>query len=357
MKLKFFTILGCSLACIFAFISLSSNNSGNPSTSCGGGSCHGNASLNTSINFISSPSLAAGYVANQSYVCTLAVSNTAVTISQAGFNTKSSIGTFSVPAGTTNISASGTTIGHNAKQVMVAGATAWVFNWTAPPTATANAIFTVTANCVNNNFQPSGDQWASQTYTFTPIAASLPPTVGNTASSNVTATSASITGIVNANGVNSPVTVSYGLTTSYGTTLATVPAIATGSSNTNVQANLTSLLPGTLYHYQLTASSGAGSSNSGDLTFTTLTGSSVSSLEEGGFKLYPNPSTNGIYTIENAKNLDLNVSVYDFSGRVIAATITKVGTNYYVNIGNMTTGNYVLRVASKGSTFAQIISK
>ncbi|MCX6243594.1 MAG: T9SS type A sorting domain-containing protein [Bacteroidetes bacterium] len=96
-----------------------------------------------------------------------------------------------------------------------------------------------------------------------------PPTVVTTAATAVLATTATVNGTVNANGNSSTVSFDYGLTTTYGSTIAGVPSPVTGSVVTTVSAGLTGLLPGTLYHYRVKATNAGGTSNGGDLTFTT----------------------------------------------------------------------------------------
>lgn len=60
----------------------------------------------------------------------------------------------------------------------------------------------------------------------------------------------------------------YGVTTGYG---SRTPAKSAGSSTgtRNVTASISSLAPGTTYHYRLVATSDAGTSHGADLTFTT----------------------------------------------------------------------------------------
>ena len=108
-------------------------------------------------------------------------------------------------------------------------------------------------------------QGADQTFT-TGVAA---PTVSTTAATGIAAISAGLNGTVNPGGGVTAAYFRYGLTTSYGnfTTTNTLAAVIT---NLAVAISANSLLPGTLYHYQLVASNSAGLIYGGDLTFTTI---------------------------------------------------------------------------------------
>jgi hypothetical protein len=97
--------------------------------------------------------------------------------------------------------------------------------------------------------------------------ASAPVAVTGSAT-NVTVTSARLTGTVDPNGRATTWTFEYGLTTSYGTS---TPASSAGSGTTatSVSATVSGLTPGRLYHYRLVATSDAGRSRGADRTFST----------------------------------------------------------------------------------------
>ena len=104
-----------------------------------------------------------------------------------------------------------------------------------------------------------------QTYTLpaAPVALTL-------AASSVTSSTAVLNGTVNANGSSTEVSFDYGTTIAYGTNLAGTPPTVTGGSATTVSVALTSLTPGTTYHFQVKGVSAGGIALGGDLTFTTL---------------------------------------------------------------------------------------
>ncbi len=97
-----------------------------------------------------------------------------------------------------------------------------------------------------------------------------PPVVVTTAATGVTGNAASLNGTVNANGASTAVTFEYGLTTAYGTTVPGVPSPVTGNTVTPVTAAISGLTNNTLYHYRVKGVNTYGTTNGGDLTFTTL---------------------------------------------------------------------------------------
>ena len=96
------------------------------------------------------------------------------------------------------------------------------------------------------------------------------PTVIILAATNTTTVAAQLNGTVNANYLSTTVTFEYGINTSYGTTVTATQSPVTGSTNTNVSASITSLGEGTTFHYRIVATNSLGTTNSSDMTFTTL---------------------------------------------------------------------------------------
>lgn len=87
--------------------------------------------------------------------------------------------------------------------------------------------------------------------------------------SNVTATTATIGGTVNAKGTSTSVSFEYGPTIGYGASVTASPSPVTGSSDTAVSAELAGLTPGTTYHYRLNATSLGGTVHGSDGQFAT----------------------------------------------------------------------------------------
>jgi len=103
----------------------------------------------------------------------------------------------------------------------------------------------------------------------------LAPYVTTVAASGVSSTTATLNGVVNANGATTTVCFQYGLTVAYGTTAPGVPSVITGSTPCPFSANIVGLTPCTAYHYRAFGVNSYGTSYGNDVTFTP--GSSVGS--------------------------------------------------------------------------------
>jgi uncharacterized protein (TIGR02145 family) len=96
------------------------------------------------------------------------------------------------------------------------------------------------------------------------------PTATANPASSLGFTTATLNGTVNANGYSSTVTFEYGLTIGYGGSIASSPGTVTGSAVTPVSSAVTGLVAGSTYHYRVKAVSAAGTTYSGDMTFTLI---------------------------------------------------------------------------------------
>jgi hypothetical protein len=69
-------------------------------------------------------------------------------------------------------------------------------------------------------------------------------------------------------------------------------------------------------------------------------------------KVYPNPSTTGIFTIDYSSDKDVNstIAVYDILGNVVFQDEFKVQdglANYTLNIADLPSGNYIMKAADQ----------
>jgi len=85
---------------------------------------------------------------------------------------------------------------------------------------------------------------------------------------NVTDTTATLTGTVSPNREDTTYYFQYGTTTDYGTQTPTQGPVG-GNAERNVDAAITGLAPNTTYHYRLVASNPSGTVFGADMTFTT----------------------------------------------------------------------------------------
>jgi uncharacterized protein (TIGR02145 family) len=98
----------------------------------------------------------------------------------------------------------------------------------------------------------------------------LVPTATTQPAINISATGATLNGIVNANGSSTSVSFEYGTTTSYGQTVLAILDQITGNFNVTEYAAVTGLTQGTTYHFRIKAVNAAGTVYGNDLTFTTI---------------------------------------------------------------------------------------
>jgi hypothetical protein len=109
-------------------------------------------------------------------------------------------------------------------------------------------------------------------------AAAAAPTVTTGPPSSVGPTDATVSGTVNPNGQATTYYFKYGPTTAYG--LQTTPASAgSGSGVVAVHQTLDGLTPNTTYHYQLVATSSAGTTDGSDQKLTTPTTSTTTTSQ------------------------------------------------------------------------------
>ncbi len=106
--------------------------------------------------------------------------------------------------------------------------------------------------------------------TSTPASLTLvPPVVTTSAASWITASSATLNGTVNPNGLTSTARFDYGLTSAYGSKARVTLSPDNGTSAQAVIAGISGLQSGKTYHYRVTATSGAGTSPGENMTFVT----------------------------------------------------------------------------------------
>jgi len=130
-------------------------------------------------------------------------------------------------------------------------------------------IATISNATVIGTSNPTIDTSSTDTTTTTdPFAAALPPTVTTSSASNVTSTSATLNGTVNANGLSTTAWFNYGLTSGTYTGTSTTQLVS-GTSATAVSATVSNLTASTTYYYRIAAQSSAGTSYGSEASFTT----------------------------------------------------------------------------------------
>jgi uncharacterized delta-60 repeat protein len=101
-----------------------------------------------------------------------------------------------------------------------------------------------------------------------PASSSAAPSVSTGSATGVKATTATLTGAVNPNGLPTTYYFAYGKTTAYGSNTA-AGTLAAGGTSDSVSAALSKLAPSTTYHFALVAANADGTTVGPDVTFKT----------------------------------------------------------------------------------------
>jgi phosphodiesterase/alkaline phosphatase D-like protein len=115
-----------------------------------------------------------------------------------------------------------------------------------------------------------------------------PPSATTSAATSVGATSARLNARITPNGRPTTYFFEYGTSTSYGSKTSSASA-GNGTSTISVSRSISSLTPGTLYHFRVVATSDAGTTPGADLTFLTQAPPSV--VTGGANNLGPTSAT------------------------------------------------------------------
>jgi hypothetical protein len=157
-------------------------------------------------------------------------------------------------------------------------------------------------------------------------AGTPPPAVSTGGASSITTTGAQLNGSVNPNGFSTTYHFEYGLTTSYGSSTQS----GSGGSGTvivSLNATLSGLTSGSVYHYRLVAANSGGTTNTSDTAFTTASIvrpaglPTTHSLEQN----YPNPfNPETRIDYELYVVADVNLKVYNALGVEVATLVSGV---------------------------------
>ncbi|CAK0765776.1 MSHA biogenesis protein MshQ [Gammaproteobacteria bacterium] len=208
--------------------------------------------------------------------------------------------------------------------------------------ASATATLTVTASSagtVTNKATTTTSGTGSPTATATTVTVTASaPTVTTNAATSVTNSGATLNGTVSSNGAAATVTFDYGLTTSYGTTVtATQSPLATNASNSAVSAALTGLTCNTTYHFRVKASNSAGTTNGGDLTFTTSSCPTISIANASTTEGNSGTKTLSFTVTQNATSALATTATYTLTNGTATGDASCTGSVDYVNTGGTVT--------------------
>jgi outer membrane protein OmpA-like peptidoglycan-associated protein len=185
-----------------------------------------------------------------------------VTVTQASGDTQ--------PTGSVTLYVSGHVVSTSAIQTNNLSSGQFAFQVTARALAASaqSELMVVTATYGGDgNF---GQSATTQDVNVTVTPPVVAPAATTSPATNVTTTTATISGIVNANNADATISLVYGNTNTPTTSAGHSPTSTTGTSNTTTSANLTGLTPATLYYYQVAGTNSAGTTSGSVLSFVTI---------------------------------------------------------------------------------------
>ena len=195
-------------------------------------------------------------------------------------------------------------------------------NVTGTATTNFSANLSGLSNCIIYHFRAKGmvgaTPYVGADMTFNTFC---PPTIITTAATLVTTTTATLNGTVNANNFATTVSFDYGTTVAYGTNVPGVPVTITGNTVQVSLANITGLVPNTLYHFRINGTNAGGIINGNDLTFTTAAAAATVTTTAATLIGTTNATMNGIINANNS-----STAVWFDYGTTIAYGTTVAGT-------------------------------
>jgi len=202
--------------------------------------------------------------------------------------------------------------------------------------------------------------------------ASLAPTVTTNAATNITATSATLNGVVNPNGLNTSAEFEYGLNTDYGNLILLNPL--TGTSSVPVSISTPRLIPGTTYHYRVAASNSAGETKGNDQTFITLSDVSPPQITHSPTAIANSGQNVEVSTAATDNDRIQSATLYyrqggamsfqstpmnnsgggNYAATIPASSVTERGLEYYISVTDPS-NNTATYPATDASTHPQVV--
>lgn len=166
---------------------------------------------------------------------------------------------------------------------------------------------------------PGFEKYVNDFLVFTgqkPVTTTQPAT-------NITATSATIKGVVNANSLSTTVTFEYGSSISYFYTITATQSPVTGNANSNISAAITELLPNTIYHFRVKAANELGITFGNDVSFITQNGIVTLSTTSITSKTATSASSGGSITVDGGASVTARGVCWNTSVNPTIALSTK----------------------------------
>ena len=166
---------------------------------------------------------------------------------------------------------------------------------------------------------------------------SLPPSATTDEATSVSSDAVTLSGSVNPNGSTTTCYFEYGTTSSYGSTTSPV-SVGAGASAVSKRARLTGLSANTTYDFQLVAKNAGGTTDGGNLSFTTSFATTTTNLVASPVSV--------VYGHEQAERLSVSVSPR-FPGARPTGTVTVKSSTGALCVITLSSGKGSCRLSPK----------
>lgn len=190
-----------------------------------------------------------------------------------------------------------------------------------------------------------GGTTVSTDMVFTTTAFQPTPVVTTYNASTVSLNSATLNGMIIANGAPTTAVFEYGLTNAYGQTVDATPDTVGGSVPTSVSAVITGLVPNKTYHFRLRATNSGGTGSGSNRTFKTTAMGVINFDTEKAFSIVPNPSNGVVQLLWQGARPQQPVKATFFNSLGQAALQTLTDGNGMLRAEVLPAGLYQLRLS------------
>ncbi|MCU7511799.1 MAG: T9SS type A sorting domain-containing protein [Ignavibacteria bacterium] len=177
------------------------------------------------------------------------------------------------------------------------------------------------------------------------------PAVSTSPASDVTGSSATFNGLVNANNSDVTAAFEYGTDTTYGLSVNAAQNPVNGATDVTVSAQAAGLLEGTTYHVRVRAQSAAGTVYGNDITFTTEK-PSLTLLSPAGGELWLSGSAHDItWSSRNIKNVRISYSADNGqSWSIIISSLQASSGSYSWKVPDNLSSGYRVRISDASNS-------
>lgn len=183
------------------------------------------------------------------------------------------------------------------------------------------------------------------------------PSAQTKQAANISLTSATLRGTVNAGNSSTQAFFEYGPTASYGSIAVTAQNPISGTTDTDVSAQLSGLNQGAVYHYRLRAVNAAGAAYGDDNTFTLLSPQLKLTSPTGGEDLTGSVQYTITWTSSNISSINIEYSTDNGTNwlSVASGVDASIGSYTWVVPNNISSASCLIRITDRDSPVTDIV--